>query len=350
MASALKMRINNDLLNTPLPNAFIDSFMPDANPSFVMVYILAFRHCFHGGESLGIKAIASTLNLLESDVINALHYWESQGLVKIINDSQDDFSIEFLTVTPKQELNKAEAEQAIQFEIAKDFKLNLATQPSYSPKEIEVYMERSGEICRLFKSAETIFAKPLTYVELNMLLTFLEWYALPIDVIEVMLEYCVSINKKGKNYLETVARDWSENNITTVEAANEYIESFNCYGKILKAFGITGKTPNKKQIAFMNRWLNEYKLSLDVVLEACENTFLQTGKAKFEYADKILTEWFNKNVKTVDDANKLSEKYQAANKSTEQKPQAPYKNRFINYKQREWDYDKIEKLAQEKLM
>lgn len=400
MAELLKMRMDYDLFNTPLPNVFIDEYMLAANPSYSMVYILAFRYCFHNDSSLSISDIAEKLHMLESDVINAWRFWEKQGLINILNNDSADFSIEFITIGAKQKApkirknivnfddlaDKRDSENEIfdkkipdkkipdktNFKISNNlnanfnekniytggnsghtdkniklipensYKLAIAAQPSYSPKEINIYMERSDEIRSLFKFAERLFAKPLAHTELNMLLSFLEWYALPLDVIKVMLQYCVSINKKSRRYMETVARDWSENEITTVEEANDYIGRFDVYATILRAYGITGKVANKKQISYMKQWLYEYKLSLDVILEACQDTFASTGSASFKYTHEILTDWFKNNVQTLSDVEQHREAYQ---KSKKARAGRPSKNSFINYEQREWDYDKIEKLA-----
>jgi DnaD/phage-associated family protein len=355
--ASIKMRIDRNAADTPLPNVFIDQYMPNATPVYVMVYILGLRHCL-GGEGVSIKDLAETLKLLASDVINAWRYWEKEGLITILDDNVEHFSIEFKAA----EMIGKTAEKAIgkeKTEAAAPYKISLAAQPSYSPKEIDIYMARSDEIRRLFKSAENIFARPLAYTELNMLLCFFEWYALPIDVIEVMLKYCVDQNKRGKNYLEAVARDWSENGIDTVEAAAAYIDTFAGYHQILKAFGITGKTPNKKQTAFIKKWLEEYRLSMAVIIEACETAFLQTGKAQFEYADTMLQDWSKKGIETVADVQKTNDAYRESKKNAEALAQAsrevktpgrqPYKNRFINYEQREWDYEKIEAVAQSML-
>jgi DnaD/phage-associated family protein len=346
--AAIKMRMASSFTDTPLPNEFIDRYLPHAKPVYVMVYILGLRHCLEGGDGISIQELAQKLELFASEVIQAWKYWAEKKLVEIQDDSVENFAMEFKPMPSAEEKER---------EKAPDLKIKLAAQPSYTAKEIDIYMERSAEIRQLFLTAEAIFAKPLAYTELNMLLSFFEWYALPIDVIEVMLNYCVSNNKKGRNYLEAVARDWSENGIDSVEAAEEYINSFTVYNKILKAFGISGKTPNKKQIVFMKRWLEEYKNPMDVILDACETTFLQTGKAKFEYADKMLKDWAEKGVETVSDIEKLNEQFREQKtadtaretKTTKPAGRQPYKNRFINYEQREWDYDQIEALAQRKL-
>lgn len=51
----------------------------------------------------------------------------------------------------------------------------------------------------------------------------------------------------------------------------------------------------------MKKWLQEYKLPLDVVKLACERTVMQTGKASFAYADRILENWKKAGVSAVAD-------------------------------------------------
>lgn len=51
----------------------------------------------------------------------------------------------------------------------------------------------------------------------------------------------------------------------------------------------------------MKKWLQEYKLPLDVVKLACERTVMQTGKASFAYADRILENWKKAGVSSVAD-------------------------------------------------
>jgi DNA replication protein DnaD len=68
----------------------------------------------------------------------------------------------------------------------------------------------------------------------------------------------------------------------------------------------------------------------------------------------MLKDWSEKGVETVADVEKINEQFHEQKKVETKTPKAPpgkpaYKNRFINYEQREWDYDKIEALAQSKL-
>lgn len=103
----------------------------------------------------------------------------------------------------------------------------------------------------------------------------------------------------------------------------------------------------------MKKWLQEYKLPLDVVKIACERTVLQTGKASFAYADKILASWKDAGVKSVSDVETLDKAFAAKKaqnapaEKTAQQPAAKKQNRFINYTQREWDFAELERLERE---
>ena len=71
------IKINNKSNTFPVPFAFADKYMPSANAVYVKVYIYALRSSFDTGYEITIESIASKLNILESDVINAFEYWWS---------------------------------------------------------------------------------------------------------------------------------------------------------------------------------------------------------------------------------------------------------------------------------
>ena len=107
-------------------------------------------------------------------------------------------------------------------------------------------------------------------------------------------------------------------------------------------------------LLIMKKWLQEYKLPLDVVKLACERTVMQTGKASFAYADRILENWKKAGVSAVADVQAQDAAFaakKAQNTSTAQtaeKPQRAQKqNRFINYTQSEWDFAELERLERE---
>ena len=120
------------------------------------------------------------------------------------------------------------------------------------------------------------------------------------------------------------------------------------YFTIFKSMGISGRNPVDTEITLMNTWLKDYGFSMDSIQEACSRTVLSTGQPSFQYADKILAGWKDKNVRTLADIKLLDAAHQrrkleknAQKKDTTAKPASS--NRFNNFHQRKYDFNEYEK-------
>ena len=186
---------------------------------------------------------------------------------------------------------------------------------------------------------------------MSLLFSFYDWLGLPMEVIELLLSYCTASGHTGMRYIEKVAIGWAEEGVNTVEKAAEYIELRKTgYRSILQAFG-QNRMPVAAEEAYMKKWLQEYKLPLDVVKLACERTVMQTGKASFAYADRILENWKKAGVSPLR-CSAGCFAWQCWRRihdpQTAEKPQRAQKqNRFINYTQSEWDFAELERLERE---
>ena len=182
---------------------------------------------------------------------------------------------------------------------------------------------------------------------MQKILFFYDGLKLSADLIEYLIEYCVSRNHKSIRYIETVALAWAEAGITTVQMAKDACSRFGKdYFTILKALGINNRNPVDSEVALMDKWLKDYDFSMDIIQEACSRTIMQTGQPSFQYADKILSGWKKKNVRTEDDIKVLDaeHKKRKLSRETAAKPaQSSTPNRFNNFQQREYNFDEYEK-------
>ena len=302
-----------------LTKAFIEQELPAAPPLYVSVYLMTVAT---GGTA---AEVARKLGATETDVLYAWGYWKGKGYLQETEENQK-----------KQQP-----------------KLIASERPEYSPAELAVYMQKSESMKKLFQSAQQKLGKMLNHNDMSMLFSFHDWLGLPMDVIELLLSYCTANGHCGMRYIEKVAISWAEEGITTEEKAVEYIELRKTgFRTIMKAFG-QNRLPVAAEENYMKTWLQEYKLPLDVVKMACERTVMQTGKAAFAYAEKILKNWKDAGVKSAEDVAALDQAFaakKAQNAPTEQPAAqaAPRKqNRFINYTQSEWDFAELERLERE---
>ncbi len=298
---------------------FIETELPAAPPLYVSVYLMTLAV---GQDS---KMVAEKLNATESDVLRAWAYWMDRKIMR-------------------------KTEEKLQ----KKTVLLSSERPDYTPAELAIYRERNESVQKLFDSAQKKLGKLLSHQDMSTLFSFHDWLRMPLEVIELLLSYCTANGHKGMRYIEKVAVGWAEEGIDTEEKAIAYIELRRTgFRTILKAFGQGNRLPVETEEKYMKAWLREYQLPMEIIKIACERTVLQTGKASFPYADKILREWKTAGVKTTADVEELDKAFAAKkNQNTTQKSlqkdvSKPKQNRFINYTQSEWDFAELERLERE---
>ena len=207
-------------------------------------------------------------------------------------------------------------------------------------------LKQNEDIIQLLYIAEQYLGKTLSPTEIQKILFFYDGLGFSADLIEYLIEYCVSRSHKSIRYMETVALAWAQEGISTVaEAKKSNARYSKDYYSILKALGITNRSPVETEITLMDTWLKTYGFSIAIIQEACTRTVLQTGQASFQYTDKILEGWKKKQVKTLEDIQALDAEHKKRKQDKKQsKPAAPASgNRFNNFQQREYNFDEYEK-------
>ena len=331
---------------TLLSNTFIDFYMPEANGEFVKVYIYLLRSLSQAPVSFSLAQMADRLLCTERDILRALKYWAKQGLLSLdFTDNKKLCGIALLApAVPSgtQETPSSTPEQPADGD-------NVSSPQALTPERVS-QLKQNEDIVQLLYIAEQYLGKTLSATEMQKILFFYDGLGLSADLIEYLIEYCVSRNHKSIRYIETVATAWAQEGITSVEEAKKSSSRYNKeYFSILKALGITNRNPVETEITLMDTWLKTYGFSIEIIQEACNRTVLQTGQASFQYADKILEGWKKKEVRNLEDIRSLDDQHKkrsqssrktAANRQTQGSASG---NRFNNFQQREYNFDEYEK-------
>ncbi len=311
----------------PLSTAFVDKYMPEANATFVKVYLYGLRLCYMSGTEADNKKIADALDILETDVLKAFDYWESKGIVRRSSDG----TVEFMDLSSDVEAQKPQ-------------------KPSYKASDIESMMKKSN-IKQLVSHAEDIFGKTLSQSEIGTLFGFYDWLRLPVEVILMLLEYCASLQKTSMRYAERVALSWAEKGIDSIEKAHTFLTASENREKNTRYFkkllGYRGTKFSDAEYAHILQWTDEMEMSPELIKTAAEKAVDVTGGVSFPYINGILQSWNKKGIKTIDDLSKDEPPQTFAAR----KKQTQTTNKFVNYSQNgDYDFDEIEEKMQKKRM
>lgn len=338
---------------TVVQNAFIDRFMPHANGEFVKVYLYLLR-CADSGQELSLASIADVFDHTEKDVRRALAYWEKQQLLKLKLSSDGTISSATFLTPPAEERAVSVSSAAAgrdQDSGAAASSENATDKPSLSIKAQDMpsrarvkALSGQKEIRELFFIAEQYLQRPLASAEQDDLIYYYDTLQFSPDLIEYLLEYCISKGSPSRHYMRKVALGWAEAGITTVTQAKQDTNLYNKnYYAVLNTFGIKGRAPAIPEQEMMARWFGEFGFSMDLVLEACRRTIRQTHQPRFEYADSILKKWRKSGVSSMADVERLDAQRRQEQEKPAQKQPASAPNRFNNFSQRKYDYSQLEK-------
>ncbi|MCR5508437.1 MAG: DnaD domain protein [Lachnospiraceae bacterium] len=393
---------------TLVRNDFIDKYMAEANDAQIKVYLYLLRQ-LGAGSGISVSDMADRFNYTERDVVRALRYWDTRKLVslsfttggeltgiKMLDISEEkpgkaqksaDGSLRMLDISeekPGKEQKSADAglrmldagdekpgktqkasdgslrildvseEEPVNVQKAAEGNIKMvdfSRKREYSADELLSFREKP-EISQLLFITETYLNKTLRPDEISSILFMYDSYGFSADLIEYLIEYCANNRKKSMKYIESVARSWAETGISCVEEAKARTCTVpkDVY-TVFKAFGISGRSPIEPEISYVVKWKDVYGFSIDIICEACSRTIMNIHSVSFEYADTILTNWKDSDVKSLDDIIRLDSQRAkkegaSGSRKAEKQPVKQVKDgSFNSFSQRKYDYAELEKDA-----
>ena len=404
------INISSDIATsfTTVSDIFIDQYMPKANGEFVKVYLYLLRATGSGAGIATISEIADHFSNTEADIVRALNYWASEGILQVQTGADGQIigvNLCSLSVSGMQaaqsNIQSTVADNAaqnnlqngvvnnatqnnFQNSVVNNAAQNISTvntrmhdsvveklksqtpdkaassQKEYTLDEIKEF-RKNPDISELFFIIETYLKHTLSSTDTNMVLYWLDELHFSTDLVEYLVEYCITKGHSSLRYMNKVALGWADAGIKTVDQAKDDAAAHSqIYYSVMKALGITGRNLVDSEVSLINKWVGEYGFDIELVKAACSKTISAIQKPSFEYTDSILANWRKKDVHTLKDVEVLDANFAKANKASatgssqstnaangSSKPKSnnsSSKNKFNNFNQRNNDYDKLEKL------
>lgn len=388
---------------TSVPNRFIDTYMLDADGSFIRVYLYLLRH-YTGSNpdrrdaaSLSVHVMADRLDCMETDIIRALKYWKRRNLLDFtLNDSNEISSILLEDLFDEEdesadesydtferraesgernrmtaesgECSRVTAESRERSRMTAESDVSLMTAKSagssdgsHSLRDMAKAYEPSDEAMERFSGDPAYSDIPnivMNYLggqvnapHFRVLMLAYDLLHFQPELILFLFEYCADRKKTNPSYMQAVAIGWAENGIETEEEAKQHVREYDdLVIAVRKAFGLSGML-GSAAIEYIETWGKCWHMSVDLVEEACRRTSLQSANPKsFPYANKILKDWHDKG---ISDLASLKEQDQLFRDSKQNGPSAARpsgsrttgsSNKFNDFSQRQYSEDEWQEI------
>ena len=267
---------------TCVPNAFIDEYLAEASGEYVRVYLYLLRHL---RENLKIHSIADALNLTDYDIKRAIFYWEKRGIFK-------------------EGTAKAVEEEIRSEEAARHSEEVLHRKQANNFTKLSFFAEKNQKQLPLTDKDSSLAEQNMSFTQRNLL---------PIE------------EKKQ-------------------EINEEEFEGILYVAQYLLPGGVSRSHIQKFE--YMVEYLGMSSELIEFLLDYCASI----GKTSPRYIESVALDWHEKRIQTVKQAKSLIEQFDLTKKSRKQnarqenagKPEEK-KNRFVNFKQDEVDYDSLAK-------
>ncbi|MCR4763596.1 MAG: DnaD domain protein [Lachnospiraceae bacterium] len=331
---------------TAVSNVFIDKYMTQANDAQLKIYLYLLR-MMRAGLPTSLSDLADRFNLTEKDVTRALKFWEKRGILSMEYDSDKKLSGIHVEDLSSHETVGETAPSAHTADAEDDF-----PEDTQAPAPVFKTPGKTDSDCsQLLFIAEQYLGRPLSVADTRSLLYIHDNLQFSDALLDYLLQYCVERGKKDFRYMERVAVRWRESGYETPEQARR--GSFKYDKRIYEIMDLLGlnNLPTATEAEFVNRWICEYHMPIDIIREACARTVRATQKHRLEYADKILLNWHQAGVSRKNDIRQLDEMHEGRKKaSAESAPAAgstsaggARNTRIHNFPERNYDFSLLEK-------
>ena len=288
--------------STDIPDVFFTEYLPEAAGDYIKVYFyMAFLAKFD--TEIKINDLSKTLGLDFPTVQDAIKYWETKGLfVKNPNG---------YALTNLQER-----------ELAKLYNPKVSLDPETIEKNAE-NQYRAKVIDSINSQFFSGTMSPSWYADIDL---WFEKYGFDDQVMIALFNYAYENRALHRNYIQTVADAWSKEKIKTFNDLDQYYErreKINIFKKdISKKLNLSRNLTSYDE-EYIYKWVETYKFNIDVIDIALKKASTKNS-ISFEYIDKLLSDWHEKELFTVSEVNTYLDSLKNKEKKTKQVKQLAF--------------------------
>ncbi len=298
--------------NTSIPDAFFTEYLSQAPSDAVKVYLFLFFLSKYS-KDIRINDLSKKLNMPLKSIQDSIKYWEGLGIIIRKNTGYEFVNLQELELhklyNPKVSLSADE--------------LKSVADNKYRAQAIE---NINSEFFQGIMS-------PSWYGDIDL---WFSKYGFDEEVMIALFRYCFERSALHPKYIQTVAEAWSKSNIKTYSDLDKYYEKQDKLLKIQKS--IAKKLGIARQLSiyeagYVEKWICDYNFDLPIIEIALKKTTSKSNP-NFDYLDKLLTDWHEKDLKTVEAIQKYLQDQKQKAKDIKSFSK---KDNYNNYDQRNYN-------------
>ena len=279
--------------STNLPDIFFTEYLSQISGDALKVYLyMTFLAKYN--KDIRLNDLSKKLELPLKTIQDSIKYLEEQTLITRKNTGY------ILNTIQEIELHKLYNPKV-----------------TSSPEELEKISQNKHRAKAIDSINNQFFQgimSPSWYSDIDL---WFKKYSFDEEVMIALFQYCFNRSALHRNYIQTVAEAWFKNDIKTYNDLDKYYqkqEKLNTLQKtISKKLGLTRHLSQYEE-GYIEKWNIDYGYNLDVIELALKKT---TSKANpnFDYLDKLLTDWHDRNFKTTNDVQNFLLQMKEKNKN-----------------------------------
>ena len=297
-----------------LPNCVVDEHLKLCGAVSLKALLFLLRT---GKPEISAEEIAGVLSVSVGDAKDALSYWVDKG---VLINSESPSAKSYQTKATAKTAQKNEtaifspppaSESTPVRQLSDNLYLASARPPKLSSIEISAMRKSRPEIQILLDEVQHTLGTQLTPSMMSEIVSIYEWAGLSVAYVMLIVEYCVSIEKRSVRYITSTMISWINSELDTYEKAEQHLQKLRSIEKrceqFRKAFGYDIKLSLKEQQK-VHDWYEIYCFDDSLIKAAIELTVETIGKSKIAYSDRILLDWHSQGHKTADEIKKSQQK------------------------------------------
>ena len=304
----------NSLLfsTTNIPDAFFTEYFSQASGTAIKVYLYLFFLSKYGKE-IKINDLSKKLDIPLKDIQDSIKYWESLGLLIRKNSGYEFANMQ-------------------EIELFKLYNPKVSQSPDQI-KETAKNQYRAKAISAINNEFFQGVMSPSWYGDIDL---WFSKYGFDEEVMVALFRYCFNRSALHRNYIQAVAEAWSQNNIKTYTDLDKYYEQQEALSKVKKS--IAKKLGLNRQLsqyeeAYIEKWMNDFGYNMTIIEIALKKTTSKSNP-NFDYINKILEDWNDRNLRTPESVNKFLLDTKQKNKDIKT---IEKKTGYNNYSQRSYN-------------